>query len=47
VDELYFGGWNYSPLAGASAEPDAFYRSQARVVRAFCQQHHIQATIEC
>jgi len=47
VDELYFGGWNYSPLAGASAERDGFYRSQGRVVRAFCRQHHIRATIEC
>ena len=47
VDELYFGGWNYSPLAGASAERDDFYRSQGRVVLAFCQQHRIRATIEC
>jgi len=45
VDELYFGGWNYSPLAGASAGRDAFYRSQGRVVRAFCQRHHIRATM--
>ena len=47
VDELYFGGWNYSPLAGASAERDLFYRSQGRVVRAFCQQHRIRVTVEC
>ena len=47
VDELYFGGWNYSPLAGASAERDGFYRSQGRVVRAFCQQHRIRVTVEC
>ena len=47
VDELYFGGWNYSPLAGASSERDLFYRSQGRVVRAFCQQHRIRVTVEC
>ena len=45
VDELYFGGWNYSPLPGASAERDRFYRSQGRIVRAFCQRHHIDAMI--
>ena len=47
VDELYFGRWNYSPLAGRSAEDEDFYHSQGRIVRAFCRQHHIRATIEC
>lgn len=47
VDELYFGGWNYSPLPGAPAEAEAFYRSQGRIVRAFCDQHRIHATIGC
>jgi DNA repair photolyase len=47
VDELFFGGWNYSSLPGASADREAFYRSQARIVRAFCQTHHIRATIGC
>lgn len=47
VDELYFGGWNYSPLPGTSAERARFYRSQGRVVRAFCEAHDIEATIGC
>jgi DNA repair photolyase len=46
VDELYFGGWNYSPLPGASAQRDSFYREQARAARVFCHQHHIRATVE-
>jgi DNA repair photolyase len=46
VDELFFGGWNYSPLAGASPQRDSFYREQARTVRAFCHQHRIRATVE-
>jgi DNA repair photolyase len=47
VDELYFGGWNYSPLPGALAEAETFYRSQGRIVRAFCEQHRIDATVGC
>ncbi len=47
VDELYFGGWNYSPLPGPPAERDYFYRSQGQIVRAFCREHHIEAVIEC
>jgi DNA repair photolyase len=47
VDELYFGGWNYSALARSSAERDGFYRSQGRIVRAFCRRHRIRATVEC
>jgi DNA repair photolyase len=47
VDELYFGRWNYSALPGQSAECDEFYRSQGRIVRAFCRQHHIHATVDC
>ncbi len=46
VDELYFGGWNYSALAGAFPERDRFYGEQGQIVRAFCRQHHIRATIE-
>ena len=45
VDELYFGGWNYSPLPGASAQRGSFYTAQARTVRAFCRQHHIRGTV--
>jgi DNA repair photolyase len=41
VDELYFGGWNYSALPGPSVECRAFYRSQAAIVRAFCARHGI------
>jgi DNA repair photolyase len=45
VDELYFGGWNYSPLAGAYAGRDSFYREQARAVRAFCRERRIRGTV--
>jgi DNA repair photolyase len=45
VDELYFGGWNYSPLPGAPELRDGFYREQARIVRAFCRQHDIRGTV--
>src|SRR5512139_3823243 len=47
VDELYFGGWNYSQLPGRWPEREDFYRSQAKIVRAFCRQHHIHADIDC
>jgi DNA repair photolyase len=47
VDELYFGRWHYSSLPGSSAECEDFYRSQERIVRAFCRQHRIVATLEC
>jgi DNA repair photolyase len=47
VDELYFGGWNYSQRPGQRAERDDFYRSQARIVRAFCRHHQIHADIGC
>jgi hypothetical protein len=46
VDELYRGGWNYSPLAGTSEQRDSFYREQARTVRAFCRQHDIRGTVD-
>jgi DNA repair photolyase len=46
VDELYFGGWNYSPLPGESAGRRSFYREQAHVVRAFCRAHQIRATVD-
>jgi len=46
VDELYFGGWNYSPLAGAYGDRDAFYREQARIVRAFCRETRIRGTVD-
>jgi DNA repair photolyase len=46
VDELYFGGWNYSPLAGAYADRDGFYREQARIVRVFCRERRIRGTVD-
>jgi DNA repair photolyase len=46
VDELYLGGWNYSPLAGAWEHRDSFYGEQARTVRACCRQHHIRGTVD-
>ena len=46
VDELYFGGWNYSPLAGACADRAAFYREQGRIVRAFCRERRIRGAVD-
>jgi DNA repair photolyase len=46
VDELYFGGWNYSSLAGAYADRDAFYREQGRIVRAFCRERRVRSSID-
>jgi DNA repair photolyase len=46
VDELYFGAWNYSSLAGAYVRRDSFYREQARAVRAFCRERRIRGTVE-
>ena len=45
VDELYFSGWNYSPLPGRCPDRERFYREQARVVRAFCAGHRIRAVV--
>jgi len=45
VDELYFGGWNYSPLPGEPGRRDSFYHEQARIVRAFCRRQGIRATV--
>ncbi len=42
VDELYFGGWNYSALPGESGQRQRFYREQARSVRDFCHRHRIR-----
>ncbi len=47
VDELYFGGWNYSSLPGERAEGRAFYREQAELVREFCHRHGIRARLGC
>lgn len=47
VDELYFGGWNYSSLSGPPAESRAFYRAQGLLVRAFCERHGIRAFVGC
>lgn len=47
VDELYFGGWNYSRLPGTDAERASFYRSQACLVRAFCECRGIRASVGC
>jgi DNA repair photolyase len=46
VDELYFGGWNYSSLPGDRAARERFYGEQARIVRAFCHSHQIHGTVE-
>jgi len=46
ANELYFGGWNYSSLAGAYADRDAFYREQGRIVRGFCREHRVRGTVD-
>ncbi len=46
VDELYFGGWNYSPLASAFPERERFYREQAAIVRAFCRRRRVRGIVE-
>ncbi len=46
VDELYFGGWNYSALPSRSPDRDRFYREQGRLVRAFCRERRIRALVE-
>jgi DNA repair photolyase len=45
VDELYFGGWNYSSLPGEIAGRERFYGEQARIVSAFCRRHRIHGTV--
>jgi DNA repair photolyase len=45
VDELYFGGWNYSPLPGRWPDQADFYRQQAALVRAFCRERRIRARV--
>ncbi len=46
VDELYFGGWNYSALARRYPDRERFYREQGRLVRGFCREHGISATVD-
>jgi DNA repair photolyase len=46
VDELYFGGWNYSSLSGGFPDRAAFYREQATVVKAFCRERRIRARFD-
>jgi DNA repair photolyase len=46
VDAVYFGGWNYSPLAGKYPDRSGFYAEQATKVRAFCQEHGIDCEME-
>jgi DNA repair photolyase len=44
VDELYFSGWNYNPLARKFHGREAFYRDQAAYVRKFCKGRGIECT---
>lgn len=41
ADELYFGGWNYSPITGKYPNREDFYSAQAAKVQAFCCKHRI------
>ena len=38
VDSIYFGGWNYSPLAGEFPGRGGFYAAAAEQVRRFCSE---------
>ena len=46
VDELFFGGWNYNALTGEYPGREQFYREQGRIVRAFCRDHRIRASVD-
>jgi DNA repair photolyase len=42
VDELYFGGWNYSSKASAFEDREGFYEACRQKVRRFCLRHRIE-----
>ncbi len=42
VDHVFFGGWNYNAIAYEYPDRDAFYRKQARIVTAFCEDRGIE-----
>lgn len=42
VDHVFFGGWNYNPIATSYPQRQDFYREQASIVRRFCQRHGIE-----
>lgn len=46
VDQLYFGGWNYSARASEYRDGDAFYAEQRAIVRRFCARHRIELESE-
>jgi DNA repair photolyase len=41
VDELYFGGWNYSALTSKFPDREGFYRAAAAKARKFCRERGI------
>jgi DNA repair photolyase len=41
VDSIYFGGWNYNPVAGKYPDREGFYANLARKAKAFCRTHGI------
>lgn len=41
VDSIYFGGWNYSHVAGKYPDRAGFYAELARKAKAFCRTHGI------
>jgi DNA repair photolyase len=41
VDSIYFGGWNYSPVAGKYPDREGFYAELARKAKAFCRTRGI------
>jgi len=45
VDAIFFGGWNYNPLAGKFPGRIDFYNDQAEIVRDFCSGHDIECEI--
>jgi DNA repair photolyase len=41
VDSIYFGGWNYSQVAGSYPDSERFYGELSKKVRAFCRANGI------
>ncbi|MGA2507778.1 MAG: radical SAM protein [Chitinispirillaceae bacterium] len=46
VDSIYFGGWNYSPLARKYPDRAGFYAEMATKVKSFCHHHGINCEME-
>jgi DNA repair photolyase len=45
VDQIFFGGWNYSSRVSQDGADAAFYLRQSSTVRRFCAQHGIDCEL--